>query len=258
MFHRFASFRVRKLVLQVLTAAAVTAASLAAQASPLPLQGRDINGNPVAANGASAVFEYDPNLGITWLRDWNVNGLGDWNTQVAWAAGLTVGAYSGWALPSVTDTGSPGCDWSYAGGTDCGSNVDTSTSPLAYLWYVELGNLAYCPPGNATCTGNGTPQPGWGPTNTGPFSNVRSSGYYWSGTEYAPATSSAWFFRYSDGVQANDDKGSQMYAVAVRPGDVASAPEPATIALLSAGLGGLGLTRKRLRAPRPRLYAPVA
>ena len=81
---------------------ALGAASWAAQASPLALEGRDINGNPVAASNASAVFEYDPNLNITWLRDWNVNGLQDWGTQGAWAAGLTVGTFSGWRLPTTT------------------------------------------------------------------------------------------------------------------------------------------------------------
>ena len=95
----------------------------------MALKGRDINGNPVAADAADAVFEYDPNLGITWLRDWNVSGEKDWSTQVAWAAGLTVGSFGGWSLPSITDTGSSDGDFSYAGGTDCGYNADTEAAP---------------------------------------------------------------------------------------------------------------------------------
>ncbi|MGA8032699.1 MAG: hypothetical protein WCB48_09915 [Casimicrobiaceae bacterium] len=126
---------------------ALATGSLAAQATPLALQGRDINGNPVAATDASAVFEYDPNLDLTWLRNWDVNGLQDWSTQVAWAAGLTVGTFTGWTLPSITDTGTSGCNFSY-NGTDCGFNVQTASgstvySAMAYMWYVELGNLAH-------------------------------------------------------------------------------------------------------------------
>ncbi len=43
-------------------------------------------------------------------------------------------------------------------------------------------------------------------------------GPYWSGTEYAPATSNAWDFYFSIGSQINDDKTNGFYAWAVRPG----------------------------------------
>ena len=72
---------------------------------------------------------------------------------------------------------------------------------MAYLWYVELGNLSFCPPGDATCAG--ASQAGWGLTNTGPFQNMQSSSY-WSGTEYAPNTSYAWYFGGGDGSQGGE------------------------------------------------------
>lgn len=88
-------------------------------------------------------------------------------------------------------------------------------SEMAYMWYEELGNLAYCPPGDATCAGR--PQAGSGLTNTGPFQNMQSYDY-WSGTEYAPNPDNAWNFNTNDGNQNNDDKNNGLYAVAVLPG----------------------------------------
>ena len=41
---------------------------------------------------------------------------------------------------------------------------------------------------------------------------------YWSGTEYAPATSNAWNFNFNNGNQNNNNKTNGFYAWAVRPG----------------------------------------
>ena len=131
------------------------------------------------------MFLYDTDLNITWLRNANAaagssfdngydttDGLMTWANANNWANALTVGSYSGWRLPTMVDTGAPGCDFSYAGGTDCGTNVQTATSELAHLYYVSLGNLAYCPPG-ATWLFDGCPQAGWGLNNVGNFQNVQ-------------------------------------------------------------------------------------
>ncbi len=78
------------------------------------------------------------------------------------------------------------------------------------------------------------------------FSNLQSF-YYWSGTEYAPDTSGAWAFNTNNGLQYTYNKADALYALAVLPGDVAAIPEPETYAMMLAGLGLIGLMRRRRR-----------
>ncbi len=90
-------------------------------------------------------FIYDDVLDVTWTQDANINGRDTWDNQVAWAAGYSqthtvYGTFDDWRLPTVTDTGTPGCNFAYTG-TDCGYNVDTSTGEMASLFYDTLGNM---------------------------------------------------------------------------------------------------------------------
>jgi hypothetical protein len=232
------------------------------------LLGRDINGNAVAGNADSAVFLYDTVLDVTWLRDANYaqtsghdsDGYMNWTQANTWAANLVVGAYDDWRLPTMIST--PDTRSSFAGGTDLGYNVRTTSgstvfSEMATWWYDTLGNKAYCPPGNASCSGPGTPQPGWGLTNTGAFQNLQSADAgayqsaddYWSGLEYAPDTDQAWGFDTGGGGQFFNAKYDGRYALAVRYGDVlAPIPEPETYALMLAGLAVVGAAARRRKA----------
>jgi len=214
----------------LLAAAAVAMTSLTAHAALLP---RDIDG------GGVVDAYYDTAQDITWFADWSVSGKLTWDQAVAWAASLNVHGVGGWRLPHVVDTGNPGCDFSVAGGTDCGYNVDTETSELARMWYVTLGNLAFCARDNSICDLQGPGQSGWGLTNTGPFRNMQS-GSYWSGTEYSPDKSEAWSFATDDGGQDSEAKTSSFYAVAVHAGDVAPAPVAYNVIDLGPGVIALG------------------
>ena len=97
---------------------------------------------------------------------------------------------------------------------------------MGYLFYVE----------------------GYTPSNPGPFLNMPGD-YHWTGTAYGPDPNYAWYIRTSDGYQEHAGKGTSMYAVAVRPGDVAAAvPEQQTWVLMLMGLGVMTAALRR----RPR------
>lgn len=211
------------------------------------LLGRDINRNAVAADAASAVYLYDTALNVTWLRDANVNGAMLRDAVITWAANLTTGTgsntISDWRLPTMTDTGTPGCNWSY-GGTDCGFNPATSTNEIASLFFNTLGNKSYF-------STSGAYQADHGLTNTASFQNMQSA--YWLGTVYAPSPyDTSWAFSMTNGSQGVGQSNlHQFYGMAVRNGDVllAPVPEPETYMMLLLGLGAVGaLSRRRARA----------
>ncbi len=209
----------QKAVLAITTAALLGLASSAKAA----FQGRLTNGTPSAtctASGATkCTYFFDTTLGITILNNWNL-GTGLWSAgaapgsaqALAASAGLTASGLTGWVLP----TGDGGAA---AGAFNQYKSIYTSAG----------GSFAGL---------------------SGQFDGVQT-GSYWSGTVAAPNSSfnNAWFFGPGGGGQLNGRQSSQLFAVAVRPGDVAAAiPEPQTYALMLLGLGALMLAaRKQLR-----------
>lgn len=191
---------------------------------------------------------YDDVLNVTWLQDANyaktsgydADGMMTWSQATIWASSLSYldsvrnVTYTDWRLPTVTDTGTSGCNFAI-GGTDCGYNVDTATGEMARLFFDELHNKSYI-------NSSGAWEPRSGLTNSGPFGNLQSSDY-WYGTELN--TSSAWYFYFNRGIQDAGGKYNNYFAMAVRPGDVTTVPVPAAAWLLGSGLLGMFGVAKR-------------
>jgi hypothetical protein len=193
---------------------------------------------------------YDTELNITWLQDWNLakttgyagpgvvaDGRMNWGAAVQWAADLVHGGYDDWRLPTLVDTGTPGCNNSNAGGTDCGFNVQTKVGPTVYsefahLWYDTLGNLSRCARGDEPCRSS---QPNSGLRNTGPF--VQADGAaYWLGVRDASLNFLSWSFVTATGLQNTGFNLNQLQAIAVRNGDVTPVPEPSSMPLTLLGM----------------------
>lgn len=204
---------------------------------------------------------YDSGQNLTWLQDANyartsgydADGLMGWDSAIAWATGLSYGGYSDWRLPTVTNAGAPGVQCSNSG-PDCGYNVNTSGSEMAYMWYDILGNTAmFDIDGNRTGCDYSSP---WCLTSTSAdgvdILNLQPD-WYWLGTGYSSFTvssshsGSAWRFRPLAGLQHYAPNVSEYYAWAVRSGDVGtvSVPEPGTLLLMVAGLAGVAGVRRR-------------
>jgi hypothetical protein len=189
------------------------------------------------------------------------NAANTWANQVSWASSLnssltyTLNAgYSvdwgtnSWRLPTTVDDsvltnywglGLPSNYW-YSGYFSNGYN--NTTSEFGHLYYTELGNKGYV----AT---NGSYPAGWGLTNKGDLTNLQPY-WYWSGTECAAYSGYAWSFNPDAGRQGADYEGAGALGLAVRSGQVsegAPVPEPSTMLLLSAGIGGLLFARRRVR-----------
>lgn len=188
---------------------------------------------------------YDDGLNITWLADANyamtsgydADGKMTWSQAMTWAGNLAYSGYTDWRLPSTLQP-DPSCGSQLNPGGSFGLQdygYNCTGSEMGHLFYNELGGVA----GQSITTIHNA--------NYNLFQNVQSS-LYWSGTEYAPNTDYEWIFYFNDGYQYLGNKAisTGMYALAVRPGDVAAVPVPAAVWLFGSGLLGLiGIARRK-------------
>lgn len=240
-----------------LAASALLLVSTAAQALAVSGQGTwetTLQARDLDRDGVTDAF-YDTELNVTWLRAVKGPGITPADAKT-WASNLVVGGYGDWRLPFVVDTGAPGCDLSFAGGTDCGYNVQTKIgstvySEFAHLFYVTLGNKGACTPGRDPCV----VLPSYGLSNTALFQNMLSLRYI-TGTAFpnpgGGLQESSWNFNTDLGTQTgvNNNNGG-FSAMAVRPGDItvtAAIPEPETYAMMLGGLAASALVVRRRKS----------
>ena len=216
---------------KIVTASILVCCSITGTAQAA-LQGRDLNGSIDS-------FEayYDTDLNITWLADANygagssydnnlpwdsrtgstTDGRMTWVNAKAWAANLSftdgVNTYTDWRLPT---------------------SLSKNASEMWHLFYNELGGVS----GRVITTTHNA--------NYSLFSNVQPS-LYWTSTEYAASTYSAFMFSMINGERGPHDKTSFLYAWAVSDGDVGitAIPEPSTYAMMLVGLGLVGFMAQR-------------
>ncbi len=171
---------------------------------------------------------YDTESNLTWVADANLavnsantsSGLLTWADAMSWVSQLDIAGVTGWRLPTASQP-DPGCSIQNNGAS---SGYNCTGSEMGFLFYNSLGSTAQSP------------------ANTGPFSNIQSR--YWTSTDYAPNPVNAWDFDMSTGYQGFRDKRQYRYVWAVKTGDVAAVPLPASIWLMLSGVFGLFALRK--------------
>lgn len=180
---------------------------------------------------------YDDVQDLTWLADANQaktsgyddDGYMSWDEANAWANQLEFGGYTDWRLYEAAEP-SNSCK------NGIGVDYACIENELAHLFMIDLGFseithpvTQYYPNENYTL-----------------FQNINLNSAYWSSTDMSTYNPFGFYTigLGSGGVEQNAiDKFVTWGSWAVRDGDVASIPEPSTLAILSLAMLGLASNR---------------
>jgi len=129
---------------------------------------------------------YDTVSHLSWLKDANyaqtsgydADGQMTWAAANTWAAGLTVGGFTGWRLPTALN----------ADGSGPCSSFNCTGSELGNMFYGDINH------GLGGTANKDITNPLYHNANYYLFTNIIQFSVYWSGTEYAPSPSGAWDF----------------------------------------------------------------
>ncbi len=178
---------------------------------------------------------YDDVLNITWLQDANyaktsgydADGRMTWYEANIWANYLVYGGFDDWRLPTVMNRDGSGI---------CFDGYNCTNSEMGHMFYNNMGASA----STSILSGSNT-------ANLALVTNLKIGTYWYREAYDMLPTEYAWDFSTFQGLQsAGAYQPSDLYAWAVRPGDVAAPiPEPETYAMMLAGLGLLGVMARR-------------
>lgn len=210
---------------------------------------------------------YDQVNNVTWLLDANFitdstqrpssDGKLTWDDAKAWVDNLVYQGLDGWRLPQLRSNTCSGFGVIY--GQDCGYNVLTGNSELAYLFHVLLGNNSFYQPVIDPIRNQPVQNSIYGLENvaftdavTGErhqFKNVQNSEYFIDGPFDG---TNRWYFDLANGYQNRAHQTNRRYVWAVRDGDVSSSEPSTPIAVSAPGsmavlcvAGALLLMRRR-------------
>ncbi len=185
---------------------------------------------------------YDTDFDITWLSDacyartsgYDADGLMTWSQATAWADQLTYGGYDDWRLPTALNQDGSGPDGWHS------DAFNKNGSEMGHLFYDELGGTA-----NESIHTSTDPDMALFTNIQGYLSPDKSAGSlpYWTST-YLPSWGRYWYFAFSNGSQWAYWPNGEIYAWAVRDGDVAATPVPGAVLL---GMIGLSVVGAKLR-----------
>ena len=192
---------------------------------------------------------YDTVLDITWARDAGLSPeFLTWQQANDWTGALVLGGFDDWRLPLISASGlsdplNASASIEIACGTAGGGDeVACRDNELGYMFYYNLqGPHGTQPEPNTPVSGDQIARGGQ------EIQNIYNQ-LHWSGTSHD--SNLAWMFSFAfpalSGYNEMQPKTFFGSAWAVRTGDVITAvPEPATLTLLIAGFGALGLRRRR-------------
>lgn len=198
-------------------------------------------GSEAALHDRGSGLIFDDVLNVTWLQDINhaktsgydSDGKMNWNEATTWIDSLSFHDevrnidYTDWRLPGFRD------------GFICLTSINCVNSELGYMFYSNLGGKHYTSLSSAKNI-----------AALNLFKNVPTSNYLsalWFNTLSFGSSSYAWALDIGDeygGVQTERAISLEFYAWAVRDGDIAAVPLPATIWLFGSGFFSLIGMRK--------------